>query len=163
MGIAGKRTELNYLKRREMQAKIFNTIKLSTVFGLLGASFLFIQCKKDPTEASVTFTDLATGKKIEGASVTFTIGDSASGQGFFLCDEGFVESKTYTTNSSGVINECFELPALITVTATYGVTVDTTGMDSATAAAALAAASLNGEGKLNLIEHEKTTLEIKMN
>lgn len=113
---------------------------------LCSLGLVFSQCSKPETKGVITVKNLATGQSLQGVTVTLTT-DTAKADGFFTKDDGFIPEKVYTTNSSGVINETFELPALITVTAVL--VTDT--------------ATLTGSGKLNLVEHETTNLEIKMN
>ncbi len=155
------------------------------IVGLLFASSLtFVQCKKDDTEGQITFQYLD-GRPAAGATVTLFIDTNRENVGFHLCNSKneLTTKKTYVTNSSGVVNECFDLPALINVYAT--ITTDyfvspllglngslfsipsldsalfpTTSLDSL-----LESPSLNrytGEGKLNLIANEKTSITIKM-
>ncbi|MFT6715872.1 MAG: hypothetical protein ACJA0Q_000501 [Saprospiraceae bacterium] len=136
---------------------------------ILASSFVFVQCTKPDTEGQITLNYLSDGKPVIGATVKLFIDTSKSDAGFFLCNSNnkITPEKTYTTNSSGVINECFDLPALINVYATLatGYAIDTTGLglDSAAAAAYLSSGSFVGEGKLNLIANEKTSITIKMN
>lgn len=106
----------------------------------------FGQCTKDDTTGVITVVDAVTGAPLAGATVTiFVDGDDKSG--FFLCDYGYVKEQVFTTNSSGVIKQCFKLPALISVVATYSDLF----------------VNYTGEGKLNLMEHETTSITIKMN
>ena len=113
---------------------------------LLLIVFSFGHCKKDDTTAVITVVDAVTGVPIVGANVTLFV-DGDDNSGFFLCDYGYVKEQVFTTNSSGVIKQCFKLPALISVVAIYS-------DDNA---------NYTGEGKLNLMEHETTSITVKMN
>jgi hypothetical protein len=132
---------------------------------ILASSFAFVQCEKPDTEGQITFNYLSDGKPVVGASVTLFIDTSIADAGFFLCNSNNVitHKKEYVTNSSGAINECFDLPALVNVYATYSTFLpDTTGYSDSLKAVVLANTSVTGEGKLNLIANEKTSITIKM-
>lgn len=115
------------------------------LFAFTAFSGLIFSCSKDDTKGKVKVVYFNTGQPVEDATVKFTIGSDEEGAGFFLCSEGFITEKEYKTPSTGQIEECFELPALITVTAVGGDSIP-----------------LVGEGKLNLIEHETTTITVKL-
>jgi len=133
---------------------------------LIASSFAFVQCKKAPTEGQITFNYLSDGKPVVGALVTLYIDTSNTDAGFFLCNSNNVitPKKEYVTNSSGVINECFDLPALVNVYATYSeaLSVDTIGLSDSLKAIIVSNLSVAGEGKLNLIANETTSITIKM-
>ena len=146
------------------------------IAGLLFASSLtFVQCKKDDTEGQITFQYLD-GRPVAGATVTLFIDTNRENVGFHLCSSKnqITTKKTYITNSSGVVNECFDLPALINVHATistdYFVSTALSLDSSLFSASLLSGLSLtsdtlfqySGEGKLNLIANEKTSITIKM-
>ena len=103
-------------------------------------------CKKEDTKGQIKVVFFENGSVVEGATVRLFIDGDDDEQGFFLCSGGFVTEKLYTTNSSGTINECFELPALVSVEASF------TNADG----------TFGGEGKLNLIEHEETSITVKL-
>ena len=139
----------------------------------MGSVFLFSQCKKDPTKAEIriveltpTITTTATGLTAAEEALLIAAGiplpvstsevklfvDSSALTGFFLCNEGFVNEKDYSTNTNSVISECFDSPALLNV-----LVVSTIPVDGGTFI------TKTGTGKLNLIEHETTAITIKVN
>ena len=132
---------------------------------IVASSFAFVQCKKEDTKGQISFTYLSDGKPVAGALVTLYIDTSNTDAGFFLCNSNNVitPKKEYVTNSSGVINECFDLPALVNVYATYSNFLpDTIGYSDSLKAVILASLNVSGEGKLNLIANETTSITIKM-
>lgn len=157
----------NYNKINTMKKFIKSPLNLFFAGLLIASSFTFIQCTKPDTVGQIIFTYLSTGKPVEGATVKLFMDTSFTDAGFFLCGSNNHEitpSENYVTNSSGVITQCFDLPALINVYATLTTALgDTVGLDSLTKAIMVANMSVVGEGKLNLIANEKVTLEIEMN
>ena len=123
--------------------------KFPAMILLLGLSLAFVQCTKDPTQGEIKVVNFTTGAAVAGATVKLTTSaDTSSSTGFFICNGGFVPENEYVTNGSGLVTECFELPALLTVTVTY---TDGNGLTYA------------GAGKLNLVEHETTSVTVKLN
>ncbi len=136
----------------------FNKIFKTPVFLLLvGTGLLFSQCKKSPTMGEIRVVELSTGKAIGTSTVTLYL-DSASSSnnpnptGFFLCNEGFVTQKEVVTNANGIASICFDTPALLNVSVVSIVPIAGGGNYSA-----------SGTGKLNLIEHETTSVTVKVN
>lgn len=157
-----------YLKTLHMKTRFKIPTNTLAFIALLAVSSIFMQCKKAPTEGKISLVYLSTGLPVSGATVKLFIKNEPT-SGFFLCNspKKLTTEQEYVTNSSGVLTECFELPALVDVYASYtlpGTLPDTTGLDSTAIALILAnSAGVTGEGKLNLIQHETTAITIKMN
>ena len=113
------------------------------MLGILGLIGSISSCEKDDTKGKVKVVYFDSGPPANEAKVKFTVETDEEEAGFFLCSEGFITEKEYITNSSGMVEDCFQLPALISVTVA--------GPDG-----------LTGEGKLNLIEYETTTITVKL-
>lgn len=151
-----------------MKNLIKSPLNLLVAGAIFASSLTFVQCTKPDTEGQITFTSLVDGTPVSNATVKLFVDTTDSETGFFLCNsnnDDITNEKTYTTNSSGVINECFDLPTLINVYAykSGGILPDTSGLDSLGKALILTQfGSLVGEGKLNLIANEKTSITIKM-
>jgi hypothetical protein len=150
-----------------MKTFIKSPLNLFVAGLIVASSFTFVQCEKPDTLGQISFTNLVDGKPVSGAKVTLFIDTTKSNAGFFLCNSSnkITPQKTYTTNSSGQINQCFDLPALVNVYAHFVVdaTPDTANWDSLAQITILEAAVIEGEGKLNLIANETTSITIKMN
>ncbi|MFT6747210.1 MAG: hypothetical protein ACJAZ2_001558 [Glaciecola sp.] len=148
-----------------MKKTIKSPLNLFVAGLILASSLTFVKCTKPDTEGQIKFVTLNDAKPVVGASVKLYIDTSKSDAGFFLCNSNNIitPEKDYTTDGAGSISECFDLPALINVYAVLTETLpDTTGLDSATKALIVANLSIVGEGKLNLIANEKTSITIKM-
>lgn len=119
--------------------KTFNLL----IFAILIATIT--SCTKPKTEGIISVVYLAGSSPVPNATVELTVNGSTGNEGFFLCNEGFVNSKTLTTSGSGTTEKvCFELEAVISV--------KVTGPNGKT-----------GVGTLNLIKEETTTAIVKIN
>ena len=157
-----QRTTLIYIPMKKL---IQSPLNLFVAGLILASSLTFVKCTKPDTEGQITFVRLNDGSAVTGASVKLFIDTRKSDAGFFLCNSNNIitPEKDYTTDASGSISECFDLPALINVYAVLTSTLpDTVGLDSTAKALIVANLSIIGEGKLNLIANEKTSITIKM-
>tara|TARA_B110000211_G_C13538196_1_gene318190 strand:+ start:73 stop:477 length:405 start_codon:yes stop_codon:yes gene_type:complete len=134
-----------------MSLRFKKTFKNPVLFLLIGTALLFSQCKKDPTKMEIRIVELSTGAAVANSEITLFV-DSSSTTGFFVCDEGFINEKKYVTNANGQTTECFDTPALLNVT-----------VISYFPAVGGGTTQKFGTGKLNLIEHETTSLTISVN
>lgn len=129
-----------------MNSNFSFSYKFVVLTALILSAGILAGCKKDPTIGIVNVVRLVDGTPVVGATVHFQV-DSNPKSGFHLKDAGFVNEYEAVTNSSGKIELEFELPSLITVTATL--LTDST--------------ALVGVGKLNLVAEETTNLKVEMN
>jgi hypothetical protein len=107
----------------------------------------FSSCTKDNTQGIVTVFNLSDNSPVPSATVKLFITPPAgqTAEGFYLCDEGLVKEKTYSTGTSGSTEKiCFKLPAVISISVT---TSD----------------GKSGVGTLSLVEESTETAIVKVN
>lgn len=108
------------------------------LFAVIFLPLLITSCAEQETKGVITVLDLNTKAPISSASVFLSMENPTNG--FFLCNDGFTISKSYSTNGSGNVEICFKHPSVINVDVSHE--------------------GRTGKGRLSLQEGEITNLTI---